>query len=160
MADNLYMLAACMLSLWRHFDKKRKDVADVAGFTLNTVLLLIASIFILYRLWFGELTRELFPLAIGAVGVLGLIGNSFQALALGEIDWEDASNRQGALQHVWYDAINSGAIIVGALVIAFVGPMIGGWVDKSLAALVAAGMLWTCWKNYKKIKAKVRAPRH
>jgi Co/Zn/Cd efflux system component len=154
-ADDLYYLALIPLVLFKRSHKKSAARVDLIGFCLNTALLLLAAAFIIFRLTFGHRTMELEPWAMAVVGLIGLVGNIGQFVALGTINWKGTSNLQGAAQHVAFDMANSVAVIFDAFVNYVVGGTVGLIFDQAVAFLIAMSMFWTCWKNWERILEKL-----
>lgn len=154
-ADNLYYLALIPLTLYKRSHKEKASGIELFGFCLNTVLLLFAAGYILFRLVFGDQSPVLQPWAIATVGAIGLAGNLGQFAALGQVEWKGTSNIKGAAQHVAYDAANSAAVILDAAVIYLIGGIIGLLFDQVVAFIIALSMLYTCWKNWERIEEKL-----
>lgn len=150
--DNLYYLALIPLTLHKRKHKEQASKMDLTGFCLNTILLLVAAGYIIFRLVFGDKPQVLEPWAIASVGGIGLLGNLGQFLSLGQINWQGTSNIKGAAQHVAYDAANSVAVILDACMVYVFGGLIGILFDQSVAFLIAMSMFYTCWHNWERIK--------
>lgn len=116
--------------------------AGVLAAFVNAVTLVVLSAWILYesvaRLRHPEPVQQNVMMAVAA---LGLLMNGGIMLALKSSSHGDV-NIRSAFVHMLGDALGSGAIIIGAVVIAFTGWQI---VDPVLSILIAALIVWTSW---------------
>jgi Co/Zn/Cd efflux system component len=121
-ADSLFILISAMLALWKHYDKGRLRAIDDLGTWINSLFLIVAGGYIVYRLLYGERSVEFAGSMMFAAGIVGLAGNVGQFLALGEKVLEDAPDMHSTTrQHVFYDMLYSGAVMFASAIVIIMG---------------------------------------
>ncbi len=117
-ADSGFILISAILAYWKHYTKRSKRKIDDVGTWINSLFLIIAGMYIFYRLIFGEAMVAFAGTMMFLAGVVGLAGNYGQFLALGEKHLEDMPDMHSTTrQHIFYDMLYSGAVMFASAIV-------------------------------------------
>lgn len=121
-ADSLFILISAVLALWKHYDRKRLRAIDDLGTWINSLFLIVAGGYIVYRLLYGERSVEFAGSMMFAAGIVGLIGNVGQFLVLGEkVGGEAPDMHSTTRQHIYYDMLYSVSVMFASAVVIVMG---------------------------------------
>ena len=117
-ADSGFILISAILAYWKHYTKRSKRKIDDVGTWINSLFLIVAGLYIFYRLVFGETTVAFAGSMMFLAGIVGLIGNYGQFLALGEKHLEDMPDMHSTTrQHIFYDMLYSGGVLFASAIV-------------------------------------------
>jgi hypothetical protein len=116
-ADSGFILISAALAYWKHYDKENLHAIDDLGTWINSLFLILAGLYIFYRLGFGETSVTFAGSAMFGAGVVGLLGNYGQFLALGEKMSDDVDMHSSTRQHIFYDMLYSGSVMFAAAIV-------------------------------------------
>lgn len=130
-ADSSFILISAFLALFKHADREHAGNFDVAGIWVNSLFLMGAALYIAYALVFGKGFSLFSSEFMLVAGLVGLVGNAFQVIVLGETHDHQVSMHSTTKQHIMYDMLYS-AVVMGAAVLA----MAAEWLLEGQASAV------------------------
>lgn len=122
---------------------------EILAATFNTILLFLVAIYILYEAYLRlHSSPEIHTTGMLIIAFIGLAINliSMWILNAGK---STSLNMQSAYLEVWSDSLGSAGVIIGALVIRFLG---WNWIDSVIAVLIG---LWVLPRTWVLLKASI-----
>ncbi len=117
-ADSLFIFISAGLAFWKHYDQKRSLMIDDIGIWINSWFLIIAGVYIFFRIYAGGRLVDFAALSMLSAGAVGLIGNVAQFKSLGEkLSGEGTGTHSTTRQHVFYDILYSCSVMFAAAII-------------------------------------------
>lgn len=121
-ADSGFILISAVLAYWKHYDKKNLSAIDDLGTWINSLFLIVAGLYIFYRLLYGESSVAFAGTMMLAAGFVGLLGNYGQFVALGEKNLHETPDMHSTTrQHIFYDMLYSGSVMLAAAIVLVMG---------------------------------------
>lgn len=134
-ADSGFILISAVLAYWKHYDKKNLSAIDDLGTWINSLFLIIAGSYIFYRLAWGETHVAFSGAMMFVAGLVGLVGNYGQFIALGEKNLHDTPDMHSTTrQHIFYDMLYSGSVMLAAAIVFIMETKVVDFLFQSIVA--------------------------